>query len=171
LFSALVLLFCILVPSVNMLIDYILPHKYMEATVKRKHGTIIEAKLIVNAVIFYIGVGINLLVNLVFKEIIPNGKKYYLVRGDKGVDIILYMIFGIIIPIILLFFYMLTYCIKTEIKHRVLLMIILIATTFSGIYLLKVALINKIFELGVAVGFILIVTSLTTIIENKYEPR
>lgn len=33
----------------------LLPHKYMESTIQRKQETVICAKLLVNAVIFYIG--------------------------------------------------------------------------------------------------------------------
>ena len=172
LFLALTLLFCVLLPSGNMLIDYILPHKYMEKIVHRKSGTIIIAKLIVNAVIFYIGIGLEVLVNLVFKEIISDGEKYFLVSGDNGSDIFLFMIFGIFIPIILLFFYMMTYYIKAQIKHRILLMLVLMVIAFCGIYLIsKVALLSKVFEFGGFIVIIMIMTNLINIIENKYEPR
>lgn len=172
LFSGFVFLFCILLPSVNMIIDYILPHKYMESTIQRKQETVICAKLFVNAVVFYIGAAIGLLGNLVFENVILDGEKVFWITGDKGVHIILYIILGIFVPIIVMFFYMLTYCIKAEIKHRILLMIVLMVTTFAGLYLLsKVALISKIFEVGGVIVLILIVTNLKIIIEKKYEPR
>lgn len=172
LFTVFVFLFCILLPSVNMIIDYILPHKYMESTIQRKQEVVILAKLLVNAVLFYIGAAIALLGNLVFKNVILDGEKVFWMTGDKGVHIVLYIIFGIFVPIIVMFFYMLTYCIKSEIKHRILLMLVLMIITFVGLYLLsKVALISKIFEVAGVIAIVLIVTNLKIIIENKYEPR
>lgn len=172
LFTALILLLCVIIPSANMIIDYIRPHRYMERAVQYNSRTVIGVKLIINAIIFYMGVIIEILVNLVFNKIIPNGKIYYLVRADKGADIILFLIFGLIIPSIVLFFYMLTYCIKVDIKHRILLMLIFMVATFGVLYLIsKVDVINKIYEWAGFIIVLLAMTNLPTIIEDKYEPR
>lgn len=109
---------------------------------------------------------LELLGNLIFKNVILDGEKVFWITGDKGVHIILYIILGIFVPIIVMFFYMLTYCIKAEIKHRILLMLVLMVTTFAGLYLL-----SKVFEVGGVIVLILIVTNLKMIIEKKYEPR
>lgn len=172
LFTALILLLCVIIPSANMIIDYIRPHRYMERAVQYNSRTVIGVKLIVNVIIFYMGVIVEILVNLVFNKIIPNGKIYYLMRADKGADIILFLIFGLIIPSILLFFYMLTYCIKVDVKHRIILMIIFMAVAFGVVYLLsKVNVINKIYEWAGLIIVLLAMTNLPSIIEDKYEPR
>lgn len=172
LFSAYMLLFSIIVPTVNMLIDYILPHKYMESAIQRKPGTVIYAKLLVNAVIFCVGMVIGLLSNLVFMGSTVKGEKYFWVTGDILGQSCLYFIFGVLMPLIVLYFYMLTYCIKAEIKHRILLMLIFIVITIVVLYLLsKVALISKIYGVSVFIAIMTITTSSEKLIENNYEPR
>jgi hypothetical protein len=171
-YDALILFFCVILPSVNMLIDYILPHKYLEWTVKRKQGTVVLVKIIMNLILFYIGVLFVLALNYVFNTFILDGHLYFLATGDKGVDIALWLIFGVFIPMMILFFYMLTYYIKANTKHRIILMLIIMVVVLGCLYLLsKVKVMSRIFEFGTAIIFIIAASSLIQIIESKYEPK
>jgi len=166
------MILCIIVPSANMIMDYILPYKYMEKIVQRKPMEIIAAKIFVNAVLFYIGVRIEVATSFVFTELIPNGYAYFAVSGSAMGSFILFIIFGMIIPIIILFFYMLTYYIKKDVKHRIMLMIITIVIAYGMVYLIsKVSIMSKLPEIVTMVVIIIMIQSLPHMIENKYEPK
>ena len=85
---------------------------------------------------------------------------------------ILFIIFGMIIPIIILFFYMLTYYIKKDVKHRIMLMIITIVIAYGMVYLISmVPVMSKALEILTMVVIFIMITSLPHMIENKYEPK
>lgn len=172
LLSVPVMLLCILLPSVNMIIDYILPYKYMEKTVQRKTAQLMLAKIIVNLALFYLGIMIEQLTSFIFTEFVPAGEEYFSVHSSAGFDIIIFIFLGIMIPIIVLFAYTLTYYIKKETKHRELIMVAVMVTGAGIVFgISKITQMSRVPEFVMMSAWIVIISSLPTMIENKYEPK
>jgi|GEM_PF-2581193 len=161
---------CFLLPSVNMLVDFILPYRYLEFSTKRNYKDVVFCKVVVNAVVFYLGTGIFSLYNYLYTKYIIDAPIYFLSSVNTGLSIILFIMFGLIVPILLLFFYMITYCANRKIVYQIVFMISLVAATIIVLYLFsKIALFSRIFGYVVMILIFLIVSNISGIIEEKYE--